>query len=133
MQHPLSRASQLQELIENLKQEVAGKEVEYRQILEYCREHKIVSQDGFAVSTKLSTRRIVDPKKFAAMFPEENKILVAKLAAFMGTELDKLTVSKLLPNIRVEDAKELVGNRILDDACIISVSEKVTIVKEKEQ
>jgi hypothetical protein len=132
MQHPLMEALALQEHIEHLKSELASAEVKYNQIVLHCKENSITSQDGFAMRTKQFTRRTIDPELFARTFPEENKLLVARHAAFIGSELDKLASSKILPSIRIEDAKELVGNTVLDKACLITVSEKITIVKEKE-
>jgi hypothetical protein len=63
-------------------------------------------------------------------FPDANDILVSKYAAYIGTELDKLVTTKILPSIKIEDAKELVGNTILDKACEFSITEKISIVKE---
>jgi hypothetical protein len=128
--HPLIYAFELQKKIQAMKDDIAGMEIEYNQIVIYCKEHGVTTQDGFVVRTRETIRRTISPELFARTFPEENELLVRKRAMFIGTELDKLVETKILPSIRIEDAKELIGNAMLDKACLITVSEKVTIVKE---
>lgn len=131
--NPLSRAFALQQTIEELSSKLYGLQIEYNQIMLYCKEKKIEKHEGYSVFTRRKEIRKVDPKKFSELFPEENKLLVQKRAAFMGTELDKLIQSKLLPMILIQEAEELVGKIPLNNACTISVTEKITIVKEKEE
>jgi hypothetical protein len=128
--HPLIYAYNLQKKIQAMKDDIAGMEVEYNQIVQYCTTVGLTNQDGFAIKAKQSIRRTIDPVLFAMDFPDANDILVSKYAAFIGTELDKLVTTKILPSIKIEDAKELVGNAILDKACKFSITEKISIVKE---
>jgi hypothetical protein len=130
MKNPILRAVHIQDRIAQLKEELSGLEVEYNQIVLHCREHGYLSEAGYTISTKITPKRTIDPFLFANQFPEANQILVQKQAAFLGSELDKLVSMKILPSIRIEDAKELVGNTLLDSACRFSATEKTTIVKE---
>jgi hypothetical protein len=132
-QHPLRHALAIQQAIERLQIELEGLQVEYNQIILHCKEKGISKQDGYTVCIRRREIRKVDPDLFARTFPEENVILVQKQAAFMGTELDKLVQSKVLPSITVKDAEELVGKIPLMKACVLSVSEKITIEEEKIQ
>lgn len=113
--------------------ELDGLLIEYNQIINHCKEKGIGTQDGYTLYTKRKEIRRVDPDLFARTFPEENAILVRKQAAFIGTELDKLVQSRVLPSINVKDAEELVGKIPLMRACILSVSEKISVVKEGEE
>jgi len=131
--HPLRHAHAIQLAMERLQMDLAGLQTEYNQLILYCKEKGIERQDGYTVSVKTDTRRKIDPELFARTFPDANNILVQKQAAFMGTELDKLVQTHILPAIKIEDAKELVGNFLLDKTCVISVTEKVKIVKERTE
>lgn len=128
--HPLIYAYNLQKKIQAMKDDIAGMEVEFNQIILHCKEVGLMSQDGFVVKAKQTVRRTIDPVLFAMDFPDANDILVSKYAAFIGTELDKLITTKILPSIKIEDAKDLVGNVVLDKACKFSITEKISIVKE---
>jgi hypothetical protein len=132
-EHPLRHALAIQQAIERLTAELEGLQVEYNQIVLHCKEKGIGKQDGYALITKKRMIRKVDPDLFARTFPEENAILVQKEAAFIGTELDKLVQSKVLPSITVKDAEELVGSIPLMKACVVNVIEKVSIEKEREE
>jgi|WetSurMetagenome_2_1015567.scaffolds.fasta_scaffold02467_15 hypothetical protein len=130
MKNPILKALRLQDQIAALKNDLAAAEVEYNQIIMHCREEGYLKEAGYVISTRITTKRVIDPTLFANQFPEANAHLVQKQAAFLGTELDKLVSMKILPSIRVEDAKELVGNTLLDSACRFTVSEKTTVVKD---
>lgn len=132
-EHPLRHALAIQQAIERLTMELEGLQVEYNQIILHCKYKGIDKQDGYALHTKRREMRKVDPDLFSRTFPEENSILVQKQAAFIGTELDKLVQSRVLPSITIKDAEELVGKIPLMKACVISVSEKISVVKESEE
>jgi len=132
-EHPIRHALAIQQAIERLQMELDGLLIEYNQIINHCKEKGIGKQDGYVLRTKKRMIRKVDPDLFARTFPEENAILVQKQAAFMGTELDKLVQSKVLPAITVKDAEELVGSIPLMKACVINVIEKVSIETEREE
>ena len=132
-EHPLRHALAIQQAIERLQIDLDGLLIEYNQIINHCKEKGIGKQDGYVLYTKRKEIRKVDPDLFARTFPEENAILIQKQAAFIGTELDKLVQSRVLPSINVKDAEELVGKIPLMRACILSVSEKISVVKESEE
>ena len=132
-EHPLRHALAIQQAIERLQIELDGLQVEYQQLILHCKEKAIERQDGYTLLTKRREIRKVDPDLFARTFPEANAHLVAKQAAFMGTELDKLVQSKVLPAIAVKDAEELVGKIPLMKACTLNVIEKITVVEEREE
>lgn len=132
-EHPLRHALAIQQAIERLTMELEGLQVEYNQIIEHCKEKGIGKQDGYVLARKSRGIRKVDPDLFARTFPEENAILVQRQAAFMGTELDKLVQSKVLPSITVKDAEALVGSIPLMKACTLNVVEKFTVEQEREE
>jgi hypothetical protein len=131
MKNPIVRALTLQDQIAALKADLAGIEIEYNQIIMHCKEQGYLKEAGYVISTKITPKRTIDPYLFREQFPEANAILVQKQAAFLGSELDKLVALKVLPSIRIEDAKELVGNTMLDSACRFSATEKTSVVKEE--
>jgi hypothetical protein len=128
--HPLIRAHTLSIRIEQLRAELLAEETELNQIFLHCKEQGISAQDGYRIITKTSTRREIIPARFKEFFPEANEILLSKEAARLGTMLDKLTTERVLPSITVEAAKMYVGNKNLDGACSIHVTEKSKVVED---
>lgn len=128
---PLYLAYNLQEQIQECRDSLSALEVEYNQIVAYCRENGVVAHNGFAISVRPSVRRTIIPERFAELFPNENELLVAKHVAFVTTELDKVKETKILPMIRIEDTKNLVGDFPLSTACKFSTLERILVVKEE--
>lgn len=131
--HPILHAFAIQNAIERLQNELAGLQIEYEQLIQKCKEKGIDKQDGLSIVVKRKGIRKVDPTLFARTFPAENALLVQKEAAFIGTELDKLVQTKILPKIAVKDAEELVGKIPLMKACTMSMTERTVIAKDGEE
>jgi hypothetical protein len=133
MPHPLIRAHRLQKHIEILKQELAGAETEYNQIVLHCREKKELDDGEYHLTVKSTTRHKIVPEKFAELFPEANTILLSLESKYIQSELDRLIEKRILPSIKMEDAKKHVGSVALLQACIPSVTEHVTITVDTQQ
>ncbi|WP_292423117.1 hypothetical protein [Methanoregula sp.] len=118
----VTRLAELEAKITARRNELAGIETEYGQLLQFCIEEKIEQDGSYHLLKKTSARRTVIPSKFAELFPEANKILLARYLAFVNSELDKVAETKVLPTINVGDAKEVVGNSQINQACEISTS-----------
>jgi len=118
----VTRLVELEAAITVRRNELTGIETEYSQLLQFCIESKIEQDRKYYLIKKPSTRRTVIPTKFAELFPEANRILLVRYLAFVNSELDKVTQSKVLPSINVGDAKEVVGNSQLDTACEIKTT-----------
>lgn len=128
--HPLRHALAIQQAIERLQSELEGLKIEYEQLILHCKEKGIERQDGLSVMVRTKSIRKIDPELFARTFPDANLILIRKQMAYIGSELDNLVESKILSSITVKDAEELVGKIPLERACVLSVTEKVSIVKD---
>jgi hypothetical protein len=131
--NPVAVAYQCQEKVEKLKADLAAAEIEYNQVINHCRNNKVLEFEGFAIFVKPMPRRMIIPKTFARLFPEENKILVDKEVAFITTELNKIKETQVLLSIRIEDVKGMVADDILTQACVVAMNEKVTVRKAGEQ
>lgn len=129
--HPLRRAYQIQKLIESLEMDIAAARTELAQITIYCREKNKLTDSGYSIVVKTSTRHSVNPEKFKEAFPEANEHLVQLFVTGWQSDLKRIQDTGVLPDITVANALREVGKaHLYEKACDKHVSEKVTIVAD---
>jgi hypothetical protein len=128
----VTRLDELATRIVARRNELAGLETEYGQILQFCLDNKIEQDGSYHLIKKPSSKRTVIPAKFAELFPEANDILLKRYLAYFNSELDKVTQTKILPAINVGDAKEVVGNTQLNAACEVKTTYLYTTARRED-
>lgn len=119
LHHPLKVAYGRQCEMDTIAARLQFLEVEMNQIIEFCKENQKLEDGDYFIRTDRNVRRTINPIKFKEKFPELNEILVKKLAAYYGSELENLTVRRTLASINIKDVKNLVSKVALDEACDI--------------
>jgi hypothetical protein len=128
--NPLQHAKELQDKIDSYQEQLDGLNIEFNQVVLFCREKNITEKEGYSLIISKKTTYKIDPKKFAKLFPDTNTNLIKKEIAFLNSEIKRIESEKVLSAINKKAVEKQVSKKELIKACNPTVSENTRIVKK---